>query len=82
MMIPLGNELENFPPLTRRAFQASALNGPALAQNLNGTLADVVKLNVYLTDLSNFAKVNEAMKDYEKKIEIVDIMELLARHLA
>ena len=29
-----------------------------------------------------YAKVNEAMKDYEKKIEIVDIMELVARHLA
>lgn len=29
-----------------------------------GTLADIVKLNVFLTDLANFAKVNEAMSQY------------------
>lgn len=36
----------------------------AVAEAAGGTLADVVKLNVYLTDLSNFAKVNEAMARY------------------
>jgi len=29
-----------------------------------GDLNDIVKLNVYLTDLSNFSKVNEIMADY------------------
>jgi enamine deaminase RidA (YjgF/YER057c/UK114 family) len=29
-----------------------------------GSLADVVKLNVFLTDLANFAKVNETMAQY------------------
>ncbi len=29
-----------------------------------GSLADIVKLNVFLTDLGNFAKVNEAMARY------------------
>ena len=29
-----------------------------------GSLADVVKLNVYLTDLGNFARVNETMAQY------------------
>jgi len=29
-----------------------------------GCLNDIVKLNIYLTDLSNFSKVNEIMADY------------------
>jgi len=29
-----------------------------------GTLANVVKLTVYLTDLANFARVNEVMASY------------------
>ena len=29
-----------------------------------GDLNDIVKLNVFLTDLSNFSKVNEIMADY------------------
>lgn len=29
-----------------------------------GSLADIVKLNVFLTDLSHFAKVNEIMAEY------------------
>ena len=36
----------------------------AVAEAAEGTLADVVKLNVFLTDLSNFAKVNEIMAQY------------------
>jgi len=36
-------------------------NLKAVAEAAGGTLADVVKLNVFLTDLGNFAKVNEAM---------------------
>ena len=36
----------------------------AVTEAAGGSLADVVKLNVYLTDLGNFAKVNEAMGKY------------------
>jgi reactive intermediate/imine deaminase len=36
----------------------------AVAEAAGGSLADVVKLNVFLTDLSNFAKVNETMARY------------------
>ena len=31
-----------------------------------GNLSDIVKLNVYLTDLANFEKVNEIMAGYFK----------------
>jgi len=36
----------------------------AVAKASGGTLQNVVKLNVYLTDLSHFAKVNEIMGQY------------------
>jgi len=36
----------------------------AVARAAGGDLADVVKLNVYLTDLSHFALVNEIMARY------------------
>ena len=39
-------------------------NLKAVADAAGGSLADIVKLNVYLTDLGNFAKVNEAMATY------------------
>lgn len=39
-------------------------NLQAVASAAGGTLADVVKLTVYLTDLANFAKVNEVMSQY------------------
>lgn len=39
-------------------------NLKAVARAAGGSLADVVKLNVYLTDLGNFAKVNETMAQY------------------
>jgi len=39
-------------------------NLKAVAEAAGGSLADVVKLNVYLTDLANFAKVNEVMTRY------------------
>lgn len=44
----------------RRVFD----NLQAVAQAAGGSLADVVKLNVFLTDLSNFAAVNTVMADY------------------
>lgn len=39
-------------------------NLQAVAEAAGGSLADVVKLNVFLTDLGNFAKVNEVMARY------------------
>jgi reactive intermediate/imine deaminase len=39
-------------------------NLKAVAEASGGSLADVVKLNVFLTDLSHFAKVNEIMARY------------------
>ena len=43
-----------------RVFQ----NLQAVALAAGGSLSDVVKLNVFLTDLSHFAKVNEIMAQY------------------
>lgn len=39
-------------------------NLKAVAEAAGGSLADVVKLNIFLTDLSHFAKVNEIMAQY------------------
>jgi reactive intermediate/imine deaminase len=39
-------------------------NLSAVAQAAGGTLNDVVKLNIFLTDLGHFAKVNEIMATY------------------
>ena len=39
-------------------------NLKAVAEAAGGSLANVVRLTVYLTDLSNFAKVNETMARY------------------
>jgi reactive intermediate/imine deaminase len=39
-------------------------NLKALAAACGGSLADTVKVTIFLTDLGNFAKVNEAMTRY------------------
>lgn len=39
-------------------------NLQAVCEAAGGSLADIVKLNVYLTDLLHFAKVNEAMQRF------------------
>jgi reactive intermediate/imine deaminase len=39
-------------------------NLSAVAEAAGGTLADVVKLNVFLTDLNDFALVNQIMREY------------------
>lgn len=39
-------------------------NLQAVTSAAGGSLADVVKLNVFLTDLGHFAKVNEIMAQY------------------
>jgi reactive intermediate/imine deaminase len=43
-----------------RVFQ----NLRAVADAAGGSLDDMVKLNIYLTDLAHFAKVNEIMANY------------------
>jgi reactive intermediate/imine deaminase len=44
----------------RRVFE----NLKAVAEAAGGSLAQAVKMNVYLTDLAHFAKVNEIMATY------------------
>ncbi|ABI57781.1 RidA family protein [Alkalilimnicola ehrlichii MLHE-1] len=44
----------------RRVFD----NLQAVAEAADGKLADVVKLNIFLTDLSHFGLVNEIMQEY------------------
>ena len=39
-------------------------NLKAVAEASGGSLADIVKLNIFLTDLSHFALVNEVMAKY------------------
>jgi reactive intermediate/imine deaminase len=39
-------------------------NLAAVAKASGGSLADVAKLNIFLTDLGHFAKVNEIMAQY------------------
>jgi len=39
-------------------------NLSAVCDAAGGSLADIVKLNIFLTDLSNFATVNEVMAEY------------------
>ena len=51
---------EDFTEQLRQVFR----NLSAVAQASGGGLADVVKLNVYLTDLARFPVVNEVMAEY------------------
>ncbi len=44
----------------RRVFD----NLKAVCEAAGGSLADIVKLNIFLTDLSHFALVNEIMAEY------------------
>jgi reactive intermediate/imine deaminase len=44
----------------RRVFD----NLQAVAEEAGGTLSDIVKLNVYLTDLGHFPLVNQVMAEY------------------
>ncbi|HCW96269.1 MAG TPA: reactive intermediate/imine deaminase, partial [Pseudomonas sp.] len=49
-------------------FEAQAVqvfeNLKAVAEAAGGSLKDVAKLNIFLTDLGNFATVNEVMSRY------------------
>ena len=55
-----GQLVEGSEAQIRRVFA----NLKAVAEAAGGSLADVVKLNVYLIDLAHFAKVNEIMATY------------------
>ena len=50
----------DFEAQVRRVFE----NLKAVAQAAGGSLANAVKVNIYLTDLANFPKVNEVMASY------------------
>jgi reactive intermediate/imine deaminase len=52
--------VEGIENQVHRVFQ----NLQAVAVAAGGSLADVVKLNVFLTDLGNFGRVNEIMAQY------------------
>jgi len=52
--------VEGIEAQVHRVFQ----NLRAVADAAGGSLDDVVKLNIFLTDLSHFAKVNEIMATY------------------
>lgn len=49
-----------FEAQARRVFE----NLGAVAAAAGGTLANAVKLNIYLTDLGNFAELNRVMAEY------------------
>ena len=53
----------DFEARARRVFD----NLAAVAETAGGSLDDVVKLTVFLTDLGNFATVNAVMEDYFKE---------------
>ncbi len=53
-------EAEDFTGQAEQVFK----NLQAVAVAAGGSCKDFVKLNIYLTDLSNFAAVNEVMKNY------------------
>ena len=53
----------DFEARARRVFD----NLAAVAAAAGGSLDDVVKLTVFLTDLGNFATVNSVMEDYFQK---------------
>jgi len=52
--------VEGFENSVRRVFD----NLTAVAEAAGGSLADIAKLNIFLTDLGHFATVNEIMAEY------------------
>lgn len=51
---------DDFAEQTKQVFE----NIKAVCDAAGGTMQDLVKVNIYLTDLSNFATVNEVMATY------------------
>ena len=62
--IPLDPETMELVEGTREQIDRVFRNLSAVAQAAGGTLAQIVKLNVYLTDLGDFPMVNEVMGEY------------------
>jgi reactive intermediate/imine deaminase len=54
---------EDFSEQTHQVFK----NITAFCEEAGGKIQDLVKVNIYLTDLSNFAVVNEVMSQYFKQ---------------
>jgi reactive intermediate/imine deaminase len=54
---------EDFAEQAQQVFK----NVQAVCNAAGGTTNDLAKVNIYLTDLSNFAKVNEIMSQYFKQ---------------
>lgn len=52
--------VEGFEAQTHQVFK----NLRAVCEAAGGSLADIAKINIFMTDLSNFAKVNEIMAQY------------------
>jgi len=50
----------DFKAHTRRVFE----NFKAICEAAGGDMTQVVKMSIFLTDLSNFAEVNEVMAEY------------------
>jgi len=61
-LVPASMELvsEEFEAQVVQVFE----NMKAVCEASGGSLADIVKLNIFMTDLSNFATVNEVMAKY------------------
>jgi reactive intermediate/imine deaminase len=55
--------VEGIEPQVRRVFD----NLSAVAVGSGGSLVDIVKLNIFLTDLNHFALVNSIMGEYFKE---------------
>lgn len=54
---------EDFTEQTHQVFK----NISAVCEEAGGNIQDLVKVNIYLTDLANFAVVNEVMSQYFKQ---------------
>lgn len=54
---------DSFEQQAKRVFQSLQ----AIVTETGGTMADVIKINLYLTDLSYFGTVNELMAEYFKE---------------
>ena len=62
--IPLVPETMELVSGTREQIHQVFRNLRAVARAADGDFGDVVKLNIYLTDLGDFALVNEVMAEY------------------
>lgn len=52
--------IEGFEAQVHQVFQ----NLRAVVETAGGTMTDIVKINIYLTDLNNFVQVNKIMAEY------------------